>query len=446
MKDRRTNLLSLLRQGEVVRTGFGCLLLGALSLSAQAQTEQSPSDCVEGLARRSKTKTLSIYTEGGLSWASGLWYPNVDAKRSYKQSPAVGAGIDLTIRPWVRVGAEYLWSRYRREQRMSALDPASMPSKAYGNYVVNYHNIKLGGGVNLMELWSKRRAQWFNVWLSTGIGYMNARGNEYGLYLSSTRSENGQTSPISGNLSLSNESNVTIESKVLANNQHSSFRRFYIPASLHLEFDLTSQLALGLKGEVDWLLARKAVAPRQLAFALATVRYSFSMSKAKALSHYYGAELGKLNTQVNDLRQQVATEQARSSAAEMSLRQAQEASAELQRELDECRASKAEVASEVLTHFVQFAHNSSYFDREERERLVAFAKSVKGRKLSLIAEASTPGDKAYNQLLSERRLQRVIEALIAEGFAPEDLMPQTAIGEDKGIPTAEGRRVTITVN
>lgn len=143
MKDRRTNLLSLLRQGEVVRTGFGCLLLGALSLSAQAQTEQSPSDCVEGLARRSKTKTLSIYTEGGLSWASGLWYPNVDAKRSYKQSPAVGAGIDLTIRPWVRVGAEYLWSRYRREQRMSALDPASMPSKAYGNYVVKMHDLPI---------------------------------------------------------------------------------------------------------------------------------------------------------------------------------------------------------------------------------------------------------------------------------------------------------------
>ena len=50
-----------------------------------------------------------------------LWYQNLDAKRSYKQSPAVGGGVDFTIRPWVRVGAEYLWSRYRREQRFSVL-------------------------------------------------------------------------------------------------------------------------------------------------------------------------------------------------------------------------------------------------------------------------------------------------------------------------------------
>ncbi len=69
--------------------------------------------------------TWSVYTQGGLSWATGVWYRNLDAKRSYRQSAAAGGGFDLTIRPWVRVGAEYIWSRYRREQRPST--PAACP-------------------------------------------------------------------------------------------------------------------------------------------------------------------------------------------------------------------------------------------------------------------------------------------------------------------------------
>ena len=97
------------------------------------------------------------------------------------------------------------------------------------------------------------------------------------------------------------------------------------------------------------------------------------------------------------------------------------------------------------SHYVQFSHNSSYFSREEGDRLKAFARSVRGKKLILVAEASTPGRADYNQTLSERRLAHVVEVLVAEGFAREDLHPQTAIGEQRGKPAAEGRRVTITV-
>lgn len=97
------------------------------------------------------------------------------------------------------------------------------------------------------------------------------------------------------------------------------------------------------------------------------------------------------------------------------------------------------------SHFVQFDHNSSFISRAEADRLKAFAQSVRGKKLSLLAEASTPGSDDYNVQLSERRLRRVVEALVKEGFSPEDLHPTTAIGEQNGKPSAEGRRVTITV-
>lgn len=82
----------------------------------------------------------------------------------------------------------------------------------------------------------------------------------------------------------------------------------------------------------------------------------------------------------------------------------------------------------LAPHFVQFSHDSYTISSIELERLQAFARSARG-----------------HQQLSSRRLQQVARALIAEGFAAEDLDPQIAIGEEKGKPAAEGRRVTITI-
>lgn len=35
---------------------------------------------------------------------------------------------------------------------------------------MNTHNVKLGVQFNFMELWPMRKAQWFNIWMGTGIG------------------------------------------------------------------------------------------------------------------------------------------------------------------------------------------------------------------------------------------------------------------------------------
>ena len=189
--------------------------------------------------------TWSVYTQGGLSWATGVWYRNLDAKRSYRQSAAAGGGFDLTIRPWVRVGAEYIWSRYRREQRLSALDAGTMPVKAYGNYMMNLHNAKLGVGLNLMAMWPERRAQWLNIWAGTGAGYTFGRGNEYGIHFSNTQTQGGRTTPLTGGASISNDDAVTITGNVRTTNRHERFNTFYIPASLHVEADDAATANLG---------------------------------------------------------------------------------------------------------------------------------------------------------------------------------------------------------
>lgn len=431
--------------GRWARIGLSVLLTSLLTVGAQAQTaSEGIADPPRDTNKELRTRTWSIYAQGGLSWATGVWYQNLDAKKSYKQSPAVGGGFDFTIRPWVRIGADYIWSRYRREQRFDKLDTQASPAKSYGNYVMNTHNVKVGAQFNFMEFWPNRKPQWLNIWMGTGLGGTFARGNEYGIWIGNTISENGNTTAFFGDMNISNDATVTITGKVATVNRREKFNKLFIPATLHIEADVSRQFTLGLKGEVDWLLNRKEVAPKNLIYALATVRYNFVRSRANKEREFYNEEIAALNDRTNAMRQEAETAMARADREAALRQQAEQQNSDLQRQLNDCRNSKRTVA-EAPEHYVQFAHNSSYMSREETDRLRSFARSMKGEKLAILAEASTPGTPEYNQTISERRLERVVKVLLKEGFAPEDLHPQTAIGAQNGKKNFEGRRVTIKV-
>ena len=443
MNTRRTKPLIPLFCGRWVKVGLSVLLTTLAFVGAQAQTaSKAVADPPRDTNKELRTNKWSIYAQGGLSWANGVWYPNIDAKSSYKQSPAVGGGIDFTIRPWVRIGADYIWSRYRREQRFSVIDNNVMPVKTYGNYMMNTHNIKLGVQFNLMEFWTARKAQWFNIWLGTGLGGTLARGNEYGVWISNTK--NGTSSSIGSDANISNDGTVTITGNVTTHNRHENFNKLYIPATLHIEADVSRQFTVGVKGEMDWLLNRQEVAPKHLIYALATVRYNFVQSRARKQRDYYDGEIAVLNDRANSLRQEADSEKARAEQEAQLRQKAEQENNDLQRQLDDCQNSKKAVEA-TPEHYVQFAHNSSYMSREEKDRLRSFARSVKGEKLTIVAEASTPGTSDYNQLISERRMKRVVDLLLKEGFSLQDLQPQTAIGAKNGKKTFEGRRVTIKV-
>lgn len=445
MNTIRTKKLITLSSGRWARIGFSVLLTSLFTVGAQAQTVgEGKADPLRNTNKELRTNTWSIYAQGGLSWANGVWYPNIDAKSSYKQSPAVGGGIDFTIRPWIRIGADYIWSRYRREQRFDKLDTDASPAKTYGNYVINTHNVKLGVQFNFMEFWPNRKPQWLNIWMGTGLGGTFARGNEYGIWVGNTVSENGNTKPFFGDINISNDATVTVTGKVATVNRREKFDKLFIPATLHIEADVSRQFTLGLKGEMDWLLNRQEVAPKHLIYAMATVRYNFVQSRSRKLRNYYDGELAALNDRTNNLRQEADAEKARADRESALRQKAEQQNADLQRQLDDCQKSKKTVVA-TQEHFVQFAHNSSYMSREEMDRLRSFARSVKGKKLTVVAEASTPGTSDYNQLLSERRMKRVVDVLVKEGFAPQDIQPQVAIGSKEGKKAAEGRRVTIKV-
>ena len=268
------------------------------------------------------------------------------------------------------------------------------------------------------------------------------KGNEYTLSFSNTITQNGVSKPVTGNVTIDNGSSATIQGNVKSTNEHSSFNKLYIPLSLHMEFDVTRRLTLGVKGEMNFVMNREDIAPKNLIFGLATARYNFVASRAQKMQAYYDGSIGDLNNRVNDLQKQARDANDRARQAEAEAQRLARENADLQRKLNDCEQRQP---VEKPTYSVQFDHNSSYFSKEEGEALKAFANQYAGKKLSLVAEASKPGDKGYNQALSERRLMRVIKALKDAGFAEEDLKPSIAIGAQRGIDSAEGRRVTITV-
>lgn len=321
MNTKRTKPLIALSNSRWARVGLSVLLTSLFTVGAQAQTEgEGMADPPRDTNKELRTNTWSIYAQGGLSWANGVWYENFDAKKSYKQSPAVGGGIDFTIRPWVRIGADYIWSRYRREQRFSTINTQVMPVKTYGNYVMNTHSVKLGAQFNFMEFWPARKAQWFNIWIGTGVGGIFARGNEYGMWINNTMTENGTNKPIGSNTNINNDGTVTITGNVSTRNRHENFDKLYIPATLHIEADVSRRFTVGVKGEMDWLLNRKEVAPKHLIYAMATVRYNFVQSRARKLRNYYDGELAALNDRANNLRQKADAEKTRADR-EAALRQ-----------------------------------------------------------------------------------------------------------------------------
>ena len=62
---------------------------------------------------------------------------------------------------------------------------------------------------------------------------------------------------------------------------------------------MSRQFTLGLKGEMDWLINHKKVAPESYTYAMATVRYNFVPSKARKLRNYYIDEWEELNARAS---------------------------------------------------------------------------------------------------------------------------------------------------
>lgn len=75
-----------------------------------------------------RTSTWSLYAEGGATMVHGLGMSSVDAPPGMNIFPEIGAGVSFNIRPWIRLGLNYDFSKYAREQRFSEFQPLGVPT------------------------------------------------------------------------------------------------------------------------------------------------------------------------------------------------------------------------------------------------------------------------------------------------------------------------------
>lgn len=238
------------------------------------------------VVRRGSRGGWSVYGGGGLSRASGVGYPNLNAGRSLDFSPSGAVGVDFTLRPRARFGAEYLWARWRREQRPEAPDPSAMPFKAYGSRLTDGHSVKLHADFNLMGFRKGGKTLGLDIWAGTGVGFMSGVGNEYSLFFSTTRTCGGATVPVAGEVSVSDGGSTTITGNVRSVNDGVRFSRVFIPATLHFEAGLSRRWTAGVKCEADFPAGRGKDAPEQVFSALFTLRYHFVRCRAQSPSRH----------------------------------------------------------------------------------------------------------------------------------------------------------------
>lgn len=252
------------------------VLLGALSLLALPAMAQ---DCGGG-SEGKKPSPWSLSLQGGIGFASGVDYQSVNPQYA-KVAPSVGAQVHYSLSRLGRLGIDYLYSSYSREQRYSSVSlDADGRAHLYGNQKVKYHRFGFSAECNLAEgLCHDRKSHWLNVYLGTGVGAYMSYGSEYSIDAMEGGKVivDGKEYPITGDLTFTDVKNLVVSSSgsLKSTNKNLDANCVYIPLSLSFEADVDRHVTLGVKGEIDYLVGKKDFMPSHTDHVLVTLGYKF---------------------------------------------------------------------------------------------------------------------------------------------------------------------------
>ena len=224
------------------------LLIIILALSSGLFADIGAQERGSGACRAS---TWSLYADGGATMVHGLEMSSMDAAPGMNIFPEIGAGVSFNIRPWIRLGLNYDFSKYAREQRFSEFQPLEEPvgegtlSERYGGLAyskmwTHYHAADLTLEFNIMELWKNRKDRRFNLYAGVGFGWLFAQGNTYDISMGYER--------------WSEAYQETINTWLDAVNTRHKYNAGYIPVLLSAEFDVSPVVTIGLQGNYKRLL------------------------------------------------------------------------------------------------------------------------------------------------------------------------------------------------
>lgn len=396
------------------------------------------------------TSTWSLYAEGGATMVHGLGMSSVDAAPGMNIFPEIGAGVSFNIRPWIRLGANYDFSKYAREQRFSEFQPLEIPagegtlSEQYGGLVyskmwTHYHAADATIEFNLMELWRNRKDKRFNLYAGAGFGWLFAKGNTYDISMGHER--------------WSESYKETINTWLNAVNTSHKYDVGYVPMLLSAEFDISPVVTVGLQGNYKRLLSCDN-APKGIGTASVVLRLNILGSKSGYKSTGRKLRESELALAAMTVASAAAKADCEASgkAKDEALASAMSENASLKEQVEtlgkenaELKARRTNEALEKLT--VQFANDSFKLSAAAKADLDAFAERMKAlneTELVVVGEASATGASGHNQRLSELRIETVLDYLRKQGVDCSRAFRQP-LGDSGKDASDAARRATILV-
>ena len=396
------------------------------------------------------TSTWSLYAEGGATMVHGLGMSSVDAAPGMNIFPEIGAGVSFNIRPWIRLGVNYDFSKYAREQRFSEFQPLEIPagegtlSEQYGGLVyskmwTHYHAADATVEFNLMELWRNRKDKRFNLYAGAGFGWLFAKGNTYDISMGHER--------------WSESYKETINTWLNAVNTSHKYDVGYVPMLLSAEFDISPVVTVGLQGNYKRLLSCDN-APKGIGTASVVLRLNILGSKSGYKSTGRKLRESELALAAMTVASAAAKADCEASgkAKDEALASAMSENASLKEQVEtlgkenaELKARRTNEALEKLT--VQFSNDSFKLSAAAKADLDAFAERMKAlneTELVVVGESSATGASGHNLRLSELRIETVLDYLRKQGVDCSRAFRQP-LGDSGKDASDAARRATILV-
>lgn len=433
-----------------------------------------------------RTCTWSLYGEAGATMSHGIGISNVNAAPWTSVSPEIGAGVSFNIRPWIRLGLNYDFSKYARELRFNKLQPLDTPAGdgtidtdgthtgdlsgdfsgeiipdidgtpagdrlllektgglAYTKMWAHYHATDLTLEFNVMEIWKNRTDKRFNLYAGAGFGWLFAKGNTYNIAM--------------GNERWKEKYKETTDIWLKAENTRHNYNTGYVPMLVSAEFDVNPIVTLGLQGNYKRLF-KCDNAPKGIGTVSMVVRLNLLGGKSG-----YKSKASRLRESENALAamrdmNEVLKDECEDSMSDLKdeLAESQHEIEKLKSQLEGLKKENEELKTQVEekpkhdtldTGCAMFDFDSYKLRPQAKAELNDFAnrlKSMEGYELVVIGEASAIGDSGYNQRLSERRIDSVINYLGKKGIDCSSAYRQ-ALGDSRNDKSESAQRATILV-
>ena len=433
-----------------------------------------------------RTCTWSLYGEAGATMSHGIGISNVNAAPWTSVSPEIGAGVSFNIRPWIRLGLNYDFSKYARELRFNKLQPLDTPAGdgiidtdgthtgdlsgdfsgeiipdidgtpagdrlllektgglAYTKMWAHYHATDLTLEFNVMEIWKNRTDKRFNLYAGAGFGWLFAKGNTYNIAM--------------GNERWKEKYKETTDIWLKAENTRHNYNSGYVPMLVSAEFDVNPIVTLGLQGNYKRLF-KCDNAPKGIGTVSMVVRLNLLGGKSG-----YKSRASRLRESENALAAMRDMNEVLKDECEDSMSDLKDELAESQHEIEKLKSQLEGLKKEneelktqaeekpkhdtLDTGCAMFDFDSYKLRPQAKAELNDFAnrlKSMEGYDLVVIGEASAIGDSGYNQRLSERRIDSVINHLGKKGIDCSSAYRQ-ALGDSRNDKSESAQRATILV-